>query len=252
LQSPAREPSAITVGATTMTDARASFSNFGTCVDMFAPGQDIISATFTSDTAGLAMSGTSMASPHVAGAAAAYLSANPGSTPAQIAAALIGGAAQNKVTDPQGSPNRMLDARAVDQDAPFVQIATPTPDATVARQFRLVGDAMDDNLTRVDLEIDGVLVESIFDYPVEFDIELEPGMHTLTLVAIDLADRKSTDSVTVRVGNNTPQDPMNPPQPPVNPGVDPGFTAGCNAGGTLAWPIALALPLLALRRRRRK
>ena len=107
--SPARTPNAITVGATTSSDARASFSNYGTCVDIFAPGSSITSAWYTSNTATNTISGTSMASPHVAGAAAVYLEANPSATPAQVASALIAAATTGKVTSPgTGSPNRLL------------------------------------------------------------------------------------------------------------------------------------------------
>jgi subtilisin family serine protease len=107
--SPARAAAALTVGATTNTDARASFSNWGTCLDIFAPGASITSAVNTSDTATAAYSGTSMASPHVAGAAALYLAANPSAAPAQVAQALTTNATANKVTSPgTGSPNRLL------------------------------------------------------------------------------------------------------------------------------------------------
>ncbi|HYR08053.1 MAG TPA: S8 family peptidase [Longimicrobium sp.] len=107
--SPARVPEAITVGATTKTDAKASYSNFGSCVDIFAPGSSITSAWYTSVTATNTISGTSMASPHVAGVAALYLQSNPGATPAGVASALIAGATLNKVTSPgTGSPNRLL------------------------------------------------------------------------------------------------------------------------------------------------
>jgi len=107
--SPARTPNAITVGATTSSDARASYSNYGTCLDVFAPGSNITSAWSTSNTATNTISGTSMASPHVAGAAAVYLEGNPGATPAQVASALSGAATTGKVTSPgSGSPNRLL------------------------------------------------------------------------------------------------------------------------------------------------
>src|SRR6185295_19919836 len=90
--SPARTPSAITVGASTSGDARASFSNFGSCVDVFAPGQGITSAWNSSNTATNTISGTSMASPHVAGAAALVLAANPSFTAGQVASFLTSNA----------------------------------------------------------------------------------------------------------------------------------------------------------------
>ncbi|MFD3324292.1 S8 family serine peptidase [Streptomyces sp. NPDC058701] len=108
-KSPARVAEAITVGATTSTDAKASYSNYGSVLDIFAPGSSITSAWATGDTATNSISGTSMASPHVAGAAALYLAQNPGSTPAQISAGLVAAATPNVVTSPgTGSPNRLL------------------------------------------------------------------------------------------------------------------------------------------------
>ncbi|MBL8264538.1 MAG: S8 family serine peptidase [Xanthomonadaceae bacterium] len=107
--SPARAPSAITTGSTTNTDARSSFSNYGTCLDIFAPGSSITSAWYTSTTATNTISGTSMASPHVAGVAALYLATNPTATPSQVTTAIINNATPNKVTSPgTGSPNRLL------------------------------------------------------------------------------------------------------------------------------------------------
>jgi subtilisin family serine protease len=107
--SPARVPEAITVGATTSSDAKASYSNYGSCLDIFAPGSSILSAWYTSDTATNTISGTSMASPHVAGVAALYLQSNPTATPATVVGALTANASLNKVTSPgSGSPNRLL------------------------------------------------------------------------------------------------------------------------------------------------
>ncbi len=107
--SPARVPEAITVGATDNTDRRASFSNYGPCVDVFAPGVDITSAWRTDDTATDTISGTSMATPHTVGAAALYLSTHTTATPAQVRNALVNNATNGKVKDPlTGSPNKLL------------------------------------------------------------------------------------------------------------------------------------------------
>ena len=107
--SPARAPNAITVGSTTTSDARSSFSNFGTCVDIFAPGSSITSTWRTSDTATNTISGTSMASPHVAGVAALFLETNPTASPATVTAAIINNSTPNKVSGAgTGSPNRLL------------------------------------------------------------------------------------------------------------------------------------------------
>lgn len=107
--SPARVTQAITVGATTSTDARASYSNYGSVLDLFAPGSSITAGWHTSDTATNTISGTSMATPHVAGAAAVYLAGHTSATPAAVASALTSGATTNVVASPgSGSPNRLL------------------------------------------------------------------------------------------------------------------------------------------------
>jgi aqualysin 1 len=107
--SPARAANAITVGATTTTDARASFSNFGTCLDIFAPGSGILSAWFSSDTATATLSGTSMASPHVAGVAALYKQFSPGASATTTRNAIVNGSTTGVVGNAgTGSPNRLL------------------------------------------------------------------------------------------------------------------------------------------------
>ncbi|ORT61696.1 S8 family peptidase [Streptomyces sp. CB03238] len=107
--SPARVPEAITVGATDNADRRASFSNYGTCVDLFAPGVKVTSAWRTSDTAINTISGTSMAAPHTAGVAALYLSKHPTASPAQVRDALVNNATSGKVQNAlTGSPNKLL------------------------------------------------------------------------------------------------------------------------------------------------
>jgi subtilisin family serine protease len=107
--SPARAPSAITVGATTSTDARAGYSNIGTCLDLFAPGSIIKSASKSSTTATTTMSGTSMASPHVAGVAAIAFARAPGASPAAVTEAVLDLATPGVVTSAGGgSPNLLL------------------------------------------------------------------------------------------------------------------------------------------------
>ena len=107
--SPSRVPAALTVGSTTSTDARSSFSNYGSCLDLFAPGSSITSAWYTSTTATNTISGTSMATPHVAGVAALYLQGSPSASPSTVTSAIVGGATTGKVTGAgSGSPNRLL------------------------------------------------------------------------------------------------------------------------------------------------
>ncbi|SCF16180.1 Peptidase inhibitor I9 [Micromonospora viridifaciens] len=107
--SPARVPEAITVSATDNTDKKASWGNYGTCVDLFAPGVNITSAWYSNDTSNNTISGTSMATPHVAGAAALYLANNPSASPATVAAAINSNATTSVVSSPgSGTPNRLL------------------------------------------------------------------------------------------------------------------------------------------------
>jgi subtilisin family serine protease len=106
--SPSGLAAAITVGATTSTDARASYSDFGACVDFFAPGSSITSASNLSDTGTATMSGTSMASPHVAGVGALYLQGTPGATPQQVRDGLFALTTKSVVTDARSANNHLL------------------------------------------------------------------------------------------------------------------------------------------------
>jgi len=110
--SPARVKEAITVAASDKTDKQASFSNYGSVVDLYAPGVDITSSWGTGDDATNTISGTSMASPHVAGAAALYLSAHPDATPAQVSEGLVAAAADGKISNPTGgTANKLLQVK---------------------------------------------------------------------------------------------------------------------------------------------
>jgi subtilisin family serine protease len=106
--SPSGLVEAITVGSTTSTDARSSFSDFGPCVDFFAPGSNITSASFLTDTGTATMSGTSMAAPHVAGAAALYLQGSPASSPQQVRDGLYALTTKNIVTDARSANAHLL------------------------------------------------------------------------------------------------------------------------------------------------
>ncbi|GGM71874.1 hypothetical protein GCM10011609_04530 [Lentzea pudingi] len=127
--SPQRVTETINVMATARTDARASFSSYGTCSDLFAPGQDIVSASHSNNTGTATMSGTSMASPHVAGAAALYLADNPGKTPAEVHAAILAQATPNKVTNPGANSANLL-LRTNTGGVPGVSVTNPGNQST--------------------------------------------------------------------------------------------------------------------------
>jgi subtilisin family serine protease len=144
--SPARVQEAITVGATTSTDARASFSNYGPSVDIFAPGAAITSAWITSDSSTAVLNGTSMATPHVSGLAALLLERDPTLTPAAVQQAIVAAATPNVLTDVKaGSPNLLLHADLDHPSAPQVALLTPVPgqQALSNRPLTIAWDASD-------------------------------------------------------------------------------------------------------------
>lgn len=106
--SPARVSKAVTVAATDATDTRASYSNYGSCVDIFAPGSQINSSWIGGNTATKVLNGTSMATPHVAGVVAEMLQSTPTAAPETVSTTLINQASSNMVKNPSGSPNRLL------------------------------------------------------------------------------------------------------------------------------------------------
>lgn len=188
--SPGRTAEAVTVGSTTSSDARSSFSNWGSCVDLFAPGSSITSAWIGSDTATNTISGTSMATPHVAGAAATVLSQDPSATPADVAATLVGDATDGKVTSPgTGSPNRLL----------FRPSAPPTTGA-----ITMVLDA--EPAAGADITVQGCSSFGCGDHVLDDDQDptrpdrvtyaaLPPGDYSLTQQALDGWDLASLECV---------------------------------------------------------
>ncbi len=212
LYSPARVPAALTVGATTSTDAQASYSNFGTCLDLYAPGSSVTSAYNTSDTAAAALSGTSMASPHVAGAAALYLEADPTATPAEVAQAIVGQATLSHVSGAgMGSPNRLLysifpGGTPVDTTPPQTSVTSPTAGATVSGTVTVVANASDaSGVDLVEFYVDGAPKGSATTapYACAWDTTAATnGTHKLVSKAFDTSNNMGTSTeVSVTVSN---------------------------------------------------
>ncbi|MFC7616359.1 S8 family serine peptidase [Actinokineospora soli] len=138
--SPARVGEALTVAASNSSDGRSIFangsSNYGSCVDLFAPGSSITSAWYTSTTATNSISGTSMATPHVAGAAALYLGVpgNSGKTPAEVNRVLLDNTVASKISDVRGSPNKLLQVQFLTGGGP-----DPDPEPTACSEETFTG-----------------------------------------------------------------------------------------------------------------
>jgi subtilisin family serine protease len=208
LFSPARTPEAITVGASSDTDAAASWSNQGSCVDLFAPGVSISSAGIEDDDATKIMSGTSMATPHVVGAAALFLQFNASATPADVANALVGNATLERLPGLwAASPNILLYGGFIasepgDASAPTVSIDTPTEGKVLSEEVTLAATASDDvGVRQVAFLVDGKVVKRLGSPPfsVSWDSStVHNGSHTLTARAYD-ARGKTGDSAPVTV-----------------------------------------------------
>lgn len=204
--SPSRVTQGIVVGASTSADARAPFSNHGTCIDLFAPGQGIRSAWHTGNTAAATLTGTSMAAPHVTGAAALLLEETPEATPEQIQQALIASATPNRLMSiGSGSPNRLLFAldNGVKQDpAPTAAFSascngrTCTFDAARSSDnTRIVSYAWDFG--------DGTLASG----PTVSKTYGSDGTFTVVLAIIDSANQPDTETAAITVAAPGPGAP---------------------------------------------
>lgn len=248
-ESPGRTAAALTVGATTSSDARASYSNYGTCLDIFAPGSSITSASNAGDNATQVMSGTSMATPHVAGAAALYLSAFPGATPAQVASALTSDATLNKVGGAgTGSANRLLytgfiAAPAVDTTPPQVTLTAPAASATLTGAVNLAANAADENggsgISKVEFRVDGNVVgtDASSPYGVSWDsASVEDGSHVFDAIATDNAGNSAvSNSVSADTANSGEPSPAcsTTVQLLANPGFESGTAAWTASAGVI-------------------
>ncbi len=208
--SPARVGAAITVAATNNLDQRWAQSNFGTCVDLFAPGIDITSAWFTSDTATNLMFGTSLSTAHVTGAAALYLQTNTAATPATVASMLTSRVTLNAVASPgTGSPNRLLYTRWIgDTVAPTTAITAPVAGATVSGTVTLTASASDNvGVTKVEFFVNSTRIgtDTAAPYSLAWNsTTVVNGTYTITSKAFDMAGNVTTSAgVTVTVNNPT-------------------------------------------------
>jgi subtilisin family serine protease len=200
--SPARESSAITVGATApptdFGDELAWFSNHGRCVDLLAPGQYIASADARNDTDFIEHSGTSMASPHVAGAAALYLGLLPTANPGDVAQALVGAASPVAMPLPIFTPPLLLYTGFLPPEAgapPTVVLRAPAPGAVLAGDVMLAAEAgVGSTLARVEFRVDGSSagVDRLSPFELRWDSTLVPnGRHRIEAVGFDALWRPS-------------------------------------------------------------
>ena len=211
-RSPAREPSVLTVGGTQSDDARASWSNHGECVDLFAPGRTITAPSHSSDTGTRTASGTSMSTPHVAGAAAVLLGADPDASPAEIHERILSAATAGVVRDARdGSPDRLLFADpdvGVSTDEPVEDpVAEFSADCTdLSCEFDASSSsASEGEIDTYDWEL-GDGVSSDGESPTHS--YAEEGTYEVTLTVIDEhgGTDTATESITVSAPEDSPED----------------------------------------------
>jgi subtilisin family serine protease len=198
--SPARVPEAMTIGATNSSDAKASWSNYGNCVDWFAPGVSITSAWYTGSSATNTISGTSMATPHTSGVAALYLEANPAASPADVRSALYDATTKGIVTSSKTTNNHLL----------YSLIGgTPPPNLPPAAAFTFSCSGRTCNFTDTSTDSDGTIVGWSWTFGDDATSTAQNPSHTygeagtysvgLTVADDDAATGNTSQSVTVSI-----------------------------------------------------
>jgi aqualysin 1 len=225
LSSPSRVTEALVVGATSSNDAMASFSNFGTCLDVFAPGVSILSAYNGSDTQTATLSGTSMATPHVTGTAALYLEVNPNATPGTVATALASNATPGVVGSiGAGSPNLLLYTGFIGGGTPNQAPVAKFTVSCLVFVCTLDGRSSTDDVAVVTYvwalgkSSNGITPDSATGSVVSNVDYFQAGSRTVTLKVTDGGGLSNSVTQTFTVGGSTPP----PNQPPVA-----SFTASC-------------------------
>ncbi|MEO3779232.1 S8 family serine peptidase [Micromonospora sp. B11E3] len=244
--SPARVAAAITVGATQNNDARASYSNYGSCLDIFGPGTNITSAWYTSDTATNTISGTSMATPHVAGVAALVLAQNASYTPQQVRDYLVNNSTANVVTSPgTGSPNRLLyvvNGTATNDFSVSVSPASgsTTPGGSVTTTVNTTttsGSPQTVNLSASGLPSgasasftpSSVTSGSSSSLRITTSASTPAGTYTVTVTGTGSVTRTATYTLTVGSGGSC----ASPGQKITNPGFESGTTGWTQTSGVI-------------------
>ena len=209
IRSPARTPRALTVGAVSGIDSMSFFSNYGGCVDLFAPGETIISSWYTGDEEFQELDGTSMATPHVAGAVALFLEGHPHATPDEVSEEIVSRGTRNLLTElGNGSPNVLLHTACMgstDQVPPQVALTAPAAGSTLTGSVTLTATASDDvGVTRVEFYLSGKLIgsSSAAPFTLTWDSSDEDnGPATLSVRAFDSGCNSQVASVSVTVYN---------------------------------------------------
>lgn len=232
--SPAGVPEVITVGATDSYDTQSSYSNYGSCLDVYAPGSNVASAWNTGVNATMSLNGTSMAAPHVAGAAALYLANNPGSTPAQVGAALSANAIPDKLSNlGAGSPNKLLytsfiGGAALDLIAPTASLTAPGDGGTLTNTVTVSANATDNvALAKVEFYANTTLIGTATTAPYQLSWNsnaLQNGTYNFTAKATDTAGNFTTSQgVSAAIANTVaPPACSTPSQLLLNPDLESG------------------------------